>query len=850
LRLLLRATFLRPVRRNPARFLVTVVGVAAGIASLVATISANRAAVASMQRGVEELAGPTAVELTAPGGVPESLLATLRPLTDEAVVAPVVDRVALLPALDDAVRVLGIDPLLVNPAEESPGAAPPSEAAVEAVLRGEAVLVPAPLARRLHLAAGDRLELSIRSRKVLLAVAGVIHPPRLATVWDRTVVADVAQAQEWFGMAGRLDRIELRPRSGNGGGGLAARARALVGPRVTISSPRERAARTSNMVRALEFNLTALSGISLLVGAVLVATTLATSVVQRREVIALLRSLGASRRQITSAVLTEAAVIAVLGGVLGVGAGILGARAALASVRATVAAVVQGLPSSEIVLGTDVAIGGLLTAILVSLLAAVLPLREAQRTPPIQGLLHERPQPLAKSTTRRAVIATIAVVLLAAALTRVPAIHDLPIAALLASLALLGAVLIIALPLVDRLAALAMSRALRFFGPPLRLAAAVLEAGRTRAAWAAGALGITVALAVAVTVLVHSFRQTVVDWANESLRSDIWVRPMAASTGFGVGTLDPEVVRIAERLFGPDEVDPFYMADATIDGHPVTLGAGAFAVVARWGGVPFVSGRDSHDAFRRVYEEDGAVINEPLATRLGLKEGDRVTIRTGGYAISKRIVDVFYDYSHGEGMIVINVREYQKMFPRDGPAEMGLYLPPGSDVPAARERFLHALGGRFLVEAFLNRELRHEVVALFDQTFAIAVALRVVAAVVAVIAVVTVLFALIGERRRELAVVRTLGGSRGQLVAIVLVQAVLLGVAGVVTGVAAGGAVGLVLVKIVNLQSFAWTLRFIPPWTVLATTVVWLLAACLAAGAAPALSAMRTTVREGLREES
>jgi putative ABC transport system permease protein len=210
---------------------------------------------------------------------------------------------------------------------------------------------------------------------------------------------------------------------------------------------------------------------------------------------------------------------------------------------------------------------------------------------------------------------------------------------------------------------------------------------------------------------------------------------------------------------------------------------------------------------------------------------------------------VFYDYSRQHGMVVIDLDDYLSVFPDDGPQEIGLFLPAGSDPAVARDRLLAALGGRFLVEAFLNRELRREVVAVFDRTFAITVALQAVAAVVAVIAVLTVLFALVNERRRDLAVLRAVGASRPQVVALVVTEAGLLGLAGVALGMATGALVGVVLVRVVNLQSFGWTLRLLLPASTLGVTALALLLGCLAAGLAPAALAARLMPQEELREE-
>jgi len=849
---LLRTFFLRPVQRRPLRFVTTVLGVAAGVAAVVATISASQAAVASLREGVAEVAGRARLEVTAPSGVPEQLLGRLRPLSGDALVVPVIEEIALVPTLGDAVRVLGVDLLVdsqVRTLELSPQTGTPLVVA-HRMLSGRGVFVPASLAGRLRLSVGDDLAISVRARRETLTVAGTFTPRRFASAWDRVLVVDIAVAQEMFGRVGRIDRIELVPRSGVSEAALAASARRLLPPEVRVEAPAERGAESSRMVRALQFNLTALSGVSLFVGAVLVATTLATSVVQRRTVLAIARSLGGSRTQLAVAVLTEALAIGTLGGALGVAGGVFGARAALGSVRSTVAAAVRGVPATAIQLSPSLALVGLLVGVLVSLAAAALPLVEALETPPVQGLASEHPAFLRRPSRRRAALLAIALLALAAALTRAPAWHDLPVAALLGSMALLGALLVSVSPVLDALARRMGGALVRgAVGTPLRLAVAALAAGRRRASWAAGAVGVAVALAVAIGTMVHSFRATVVDWANQGMRADVWVRPLAATTGVQVGRLDPEVVRTAERLFGTQVIDPFHTAQAYMGGQSVTLGAGAFAVVARRGGVTFRGQRDSREVFAAALHHHAAVINEPFANRFRVKEGDTIRLRVPGGELVRPVEAVFFDYSHQQGMVVIDRNDFLRIYPDDGPSELALFLPPGADPATARDSLLSALGGRFLVEALLNRELRAEVVRIFDRTFAITRALQAVAAAVAVLAVLTVLFALLGERRRDLALLRAVGGSRAQVAVVVVAQAALLGLTGAAGGLAVGLAIGLVLVRVVNLQSFGWTLRFLPPWPAVLATALLVTAACLVAGLAPALAAARMHPSEDLRDE-
>jgi len=271
-------------------------------------------------------------------------------------------------------------------------------------------------------------------------------------------------------------------------------------------------------------------------------------------------------------------------------------------------------------------------------------------------------------------------------------------------------------------------------------------------------------------------------------------------------------------------------------------------VVSRHGSVYF-PGRDSREVFAEAWAVGGAVVNEPFANRFRVREGDTVTLEPPGGPLTARVVGVFKDYSRSHGLVVVDRSRFLERFPGRGPLDMAVFLPDDADPLAARDRLLEAVRGRFLIEAFGNRELKREVLAAFERTFAITTALSVVAAVVAVIAVVTVLLTLVGERRRELATVRALGASRRQVGTMMLAEAALLGLASTVAGVVAGLVVGVILVEVVNLQSFGWSLSLVLPWSDVATLAAWVGLACVLAGLAPAAAALALQPAEVLREE-
>ncbi|MFN0205055.1 MAG: FtsX-like permease family protein [Planctomycetota bacterium] len=849
--LVLKALFARPVARRPWRFIITVLGVATGVASILATMTATRAAVSSLSEGIEEVAGRARLEITQSGGMQESFLSKLRPLARDAVIAPVVEEFAMVPKLKDTIRVLGVD-FFIDTQIRSFGAELKgnfSEEILNQALRGEGALVPERLAKELDISIGQKLTILSRSKPVDVAVLGLLRPSKLTSAWNRTILTDINYAQEIFGKNGRVDRIDLLPRGKLTTAQLQQNAKGYLEPGMRLEEPRTRGEQAANMVRALEFNLTALSGISLIVGAVLVATMLATSVVQRRPILALLRSLGATNRQIIAVILFEAFVIGLLGGVVGILGGYGGAQAAIANIRSTISVVVQGVPSSEIELPPTAIPLGLGVGILVSLIAAILPLREALRTPPIQGLRRERPKLLSSRSWMRASAAAVILLISSFVFSQLPPVGDLPYAALLSILALFVCVLVISSPALDA-ATRFIAKFDKSFGLILRMASAALSAGRTRAAWAAGAVGMAVALAIAITTMVGSFRTTVTDFLNQTIQSDVWIRPATAATGVHVGRLDPEIVNIALQQFGPDVVDPFHETWAFIGNKPVAVCGGEYRVVLRGAGLPFRDGRDPADVFREAIKNNTILINEPLANRFHVREGDLLKLTVPGGFFERRVEGVFYDYSRSEGMMVMDRSDYLSVFPDDGPKDMSLFLNPGESPEAARAKMIELLGGRFRVDILLNREIRSEGMRAFERTFEITRVLELVSRIVSIVAVITVLSALVDERRHDFALVRAVGGAKLQIIGTVVWQGAILGFVSIAGGILFGILGGIVLVKVVNLQSFGWTMRFALPWGDIASVASAVITTCVGAALVPAWLASRGTPRELLREDS
>jgi putative ABC transport system permease protein len=376
-----------------------------------------------------------------------------------------------------------------------------------------------------------------------------------------------------------------------------------------------------------------------------------------------------------------------------------------------------------------------------------------------------------------------------------------------------------------------------------------LSAGRRRAAWGAGAVAVAVALSVSIAAFITSFRTGLEEWTEQSLRADLSVRPLSGSNGLPVGRLDPDVLRAVRATLPDAGIDPFYGERAAFAGERVTIGGAALGVAADNGALVMLDGSDPSAALRAALEQHGALVNEAGALRFGWKTGDVIALDVRGRAVERRIAGVYRDYSDSLGVVVVDESDFLSWYPDARPATIGVHVAKGADARAVREELLAALAPRFQVDVLENERVRANVLAVFDRTFTITRALQGVAAIVAVIAVLSVLYALVSERRSDLGLMLAIGASARQVALVVCFQAGLLGLVGAAGGILAGTAIGLLIVKVVNLQSFGWTLAFVPPFGAALSTLALVAVACMVAALLPARAAVSMRPAAALREE-
>jgi putative ABC transport system permease protein len=395
----------------------------------------------------------------------------------------------------------------------------------------------------------------------------------------------------------------------------------------------------------------------------------------------------------------------------------------------------------------------------------------------------------------------------------------------------------------------AISRILqRIFGVEALLASRSLSGSLRRTSVLVAALCTAVAMMTAVGIMVGSFRETVVTWMDSELPADLYVRPAGNPAADQHPTISPELSDAIAKLPSVRAVQRLRAYEISYQGLPATLGSIDLEDREINSSTDFLSGRPTETVLSQICGANAVIVSEPFMYKHHVKVGDWLQLALGKSRETFRIADVYYDYSSERGVILMDRNVLLKYLPDPAPSNLAVFVAPGASVPAVRKEIENAAAS-YRILIFANSDLRSQAVQIFDRTFAITYALETVAVLVAVMGVAGALLALVIDRRRELGLLRYLGASSGQLRKLILTEAGLLGLLANISGIVLGFFLSLILIFVINKQSFGWTIQLHWPVGVLlgAMLVVW--CATLLAGYYPARVAIRLNPLEVVHED-
>jgi putative ABC transport system permease protein len=825
-----------------------------GVSVFLSIRLAVNASVKSFNQSMDRLVGKAEYSVRSHGReVSDSLLAKLSAHPAIGYATPVLSAYVRFKDQDEEpFLLLGIDPLSERGFRETrwlkKDGAQSRKILLELLTEPFTLIASQGLARSYNLTVGDEARVLHGHNIASFRLVGLLEDRGTALAeGGKIAVCDLATAQEFLNRLGVLSRIDLILRSWAGRAELAS-IEGMLPKGCNLVRPNEDKETSLSMIRAYRMNLSVLSFVSLFVGMFLVFSVVSINAARRRHETAILLSLGSKTTPVFYMFLAEGAFFGLAGWLMGFPLSIFLAKRLVHLVSATITTLFVKVDVEKMLLSPEEIIISFLMTIAVSLTAAYIPARETAGIAPREAMSPETFERTRRIRAPRLAAAGLALIGLAFPTSMLPAFHETPAGGYAAIFMIFAGFTMLAPGVLLLLGRYAPPVMRKVFGEPGHLAASYLNAGVSRTSIAVGALITAIALFIGVSIMVSSFRNTVRTWVEQNIVGDLFVRPDASEINKYQVWIAPQVVRCIQTNPLVRAAYLYRRARLMDQRGEYLLEAGSIKVLWHHGRFLLMGG-DEDRIMERLIQGEGVIVSEVYATRRGLGPGDRVTLTFGSTRHTCDVLAVYRDYRTKGGVVYIDLQRFQEIYKDHRIGGTNLFLKPGADPHAVRSDLLKRFGLQYALAIAIGKDLRQNVLKVFDETFSITYVLMFIALLVAALGVTTTLSLLIRERRRQLGMIMAVGGSPGQVRLMVVLEAFLMGTAGHIVGTGCGLLLSYLLIFVVNKQSFGWTFMYeMPPWTGLISFILILLTAMLAA-IPPANSASRVDLAELLKGE-
>ncbi|HEX8949117.1 MAG TPA: FtsX-like permease family protein [Dissulfurispiraceae bacterium] len=816
---------LKNIREEKFLTLLSVVGVALGIGLFIGVKVASDRAIASFEADIKGIGRDTNYEILDISGIDFNERAYPEVLQFEEKSYPLLKVNAYIPSLKETVNIHGIYTVksfsLLNPGRRK-------NYRIEDFFRElNAVLITRDLAERYSLKEGDTLNTLVYDKGYPLKIAGVLDAESLPA---DAVIMDLGNFQEYFGKSGSLSKIELKTDERT-----AAELRALLPRNLSLEKKEELVRSRQSIVDSFRYNLQFVSLIAILVGMFLLYNTVFISVVKRRTEIGILRGLGAGKRTVVMLFIIQGVLLGLVGSAIGIALGQIAAYFSVFAVERTISTMYGAVSVSDYLISTADALKALGLGLLISLIASAVPSFEASRIRPNESAKEGTFESRYKS--RRSIFAAMGLFFVIAG--GVLSWYDyraMPFS--FPFLAYAGILMIIAgftfvSPFYLTVALRALTEfAGRALGATGKIAFGDMKGSISRFSVALMSVAISSALIFALFTLIFSFRYSLQTWIRKNISADVYIKPASCTSNFCFYPLPGEAVSLIESLPEVAGVDRFRTLSLDFHGRKIVAGFGDIAVQRRFS--RSAHERELAERYKDLEQKQEVSVSNYLSVKYGLKKGSVIELDTPKGKKAFTVFDTFSSYSTTSGFIYMDRKWLKEFWGLDDATQLAVYLKKGADTGAFVLALKDKLLGSYALEVMDNNALRGKVLSIFNRTFAITYAIELISIVVSLIGVLNTLLALILERKREISIIRYLGGSWEQIRQILILSAGVIGIAGIFLGALMGSIMSVIFIQVINKISFGWEIYYRVPVLYLSLLAAVLFFTTLAAGFFPA----------------
>ena len=840
---------LRDCFKNPVRTWITILGIALGVSVFLSINLANRTALLSFGETVDKVAGKANLEVRPRAGatLDEKIVKDIDWLwMTGAEFTPIISSdVVLEGAASEVVRLLGVD---IFSEGETKNYVVERSAQKNKLFSNHGVLIGSKLAAEKDLKIGSEITLLLNDHKEKVVVDGILTEDKIGSAYGgRIILADISLAQELLGLEGLVSQIEIIAPEEKVKR-IQEKLQSELPPSVKAEPAATRTEKIERMSKSFEYNLFALSFIALLVGMFLIYNTMAITVIRRRPELGTLRTIGVSSKNILILMLSEALTLGMVGSFLGVIFGVLMANWALQAVARTYQRLYFSLPLETVTLDPSILVISFLTGVSLTLIAATPACIEGSIVAPATATRRMTVELAIERWSKPFMFFAIFLFIVSGICSFLPAVDNFPLFGYVSAfLSVLG--LAFLMPFVLKLILPLISKVLHpIIGLELKLAISSLVRTLGRTSVAVATLSVGLAMLVSLAIMIGSFRQTVIDWASQTLVADLWMRPSSADHGNSAARFSHSIEEKLNQMKGVRAVAPWTQTPFEFNGLKASLGGARFDIVEANSNLVFLSGRKNQEVTRKV-RDNKCIVSESFSIKHKLSRGDEITIPTKEGPLNLSIEDVYYDYVNDSGFVVVDRPIYEKYMQDKSIQSFAIYLASNQDANEARKKIYQLLGKDSLFVVRTTGELRERILSIFDDTFAITYALHSISVLVAILSVMNALFALTEESKREFGILRYIGASKKEIKKLVFTEAGILGSAGCIFGIMLGLVLAFILIFVINKQSFGWTVRLMIPYDFIWQTVLIIMATSFASAVIPATRASKTLAPEAVRSE-
>jgi len=841
------------VRKHLPRSVLTTAGIVLGVALLVAMRTADQSVRRSFASTVERIAGRTQLQVTfGDAGFPEEVLEKVQGVREVRAAAPVIEAIV-------DTRMAGEGKLLIVAVDMTGDRSlrdydleNGDEDAVDDPLvflaQPDSLMVTREFAARNGLSTGAHVALDTMEGRRQFTVRGILKAGGMAAAFGGNLgVMDIYAAQKVFGRGRRFDRIDIGLQDGVSLDQGEAALRKALGPGLTVEPPSGRGRQFDALLSVYSSALNISSLFALLVGMFIIYNSFAIAVTERRPEIGILRALGAKRGQIRALFLWESGIAGLIGSLAGIGAGLLFAQNLTNMTGQMLEGVLSMGQTTAAAIPDQRFLGlALLLGVASSMIAALAPAWNAARVEPVQALQKGKYQVLSAGESRRRRWAAAVAAGAALACVLLPGQRAFFYAGF--------GCMVLAFLLLTPFFSLEMAHWLRY---PLRwlrpvegvLAAdSLIQAPRRTSTTVAG-LMLSVSFVIATGGVARSGLESIREWADTALNPDLFVAP-SQRIGAPDFQFPASLGRQLGEIPGVEEIQPVRTARIQLRGRPVMIVAVELArLAARIQRHRILVAGSPDTAYQLASEEKGLLVAENLARLDGIRLGEMLELNTPSGPLRVPVVGIVRDYSNQLGAVFLERKTYVRTFGDDTADIFRVYLKRGASAADVRAEIYRRLGSGRRLFVFLNRELRDYAMNVTDQWFNMTYLQVFVAVLVAVLGMINTLTVSIADRRRELGVLRAVGALRKQIRGTIWLEAIAIGLIGLVLGIAMGAVNLFYELQMIDRDLTGILLSYEFPVGMAGWLAPLILGAAFAAAIIPGESAVRGSLTEALEYE-